>query len=89
MFLQFGLGHMKSDSESGFDESMSQMSRSGVDEGPFTLQSSMIRSPSSENLSEDLLRAEVKTVASDWRTLRNVVTCSCATPFDYYVKKVS
>ena len=51
--------------------------------------SSMVRSPSSENLSEDMLRAEVKTVALDWKSLRHVLTCSCATPFDYYVKKVS
>ncbi|KAK7096994.1 hypothetical protein V1264_004036 [Littorina saxatilis] len=82
---EHGLTHGKSDSESGFDESSSQMSRSGIEEGMFS--SSMVRSPSSENLSEDLIRAEVKTVASDWKSLRHVLTCSCATPFDYYVKK--
>ena len=82
-----GLSHGKSDSESGFDESSSQMSRSGIEENAFM--SSMVRSPSSDNLSEDMLRAEVKTVACEWKSLRNVMTCSCATPFDYYVKKVS
>ncbi|KAL8587614.1 hypothetical protein ACOMHN_045303 [Nucella lapillus] len=81
-------GHLsqgRSDSESGFDESSSQMSRSGIEES--TLMSSMVRSPSSENVSEDVIRAEIKTVATDWESLRQVLTCSCATPFDYYVKK--
>ncbi|XP_076467720.1 phosphatidylinositol-3,5-bisphosphate 3-phosphatase MTMR8-like isoform X2 [Babylonia areolata] len=80
-----GLSQGRSDSESGFDESSSQMSRSGMEES--MLNSSMVRSPSSENLSEDVIRAEMKTVACDWKSLRQVFTCSCATPFDYYVKK--
>ena len=81
-----GVNLGKSDSESGFDESSSQMSRSGIEDS--TLMLSMVRSPSSDNLSEDVIRAEVKTVAADWNSLRHVLTCSCATPFDYYVKKV-
>ncbi|KAL8621063.1 hypothetical protein ACOMHN_040588 [Nucella lapillus] len=77
----------KSDSESGFDESGgSPMSRSGVEEGG-EMTSSMARSPSGEKLREDTLQAEVDTVAVHWKNLRHVASCSCATPFDHYVKK--
>ena len=80
--------HVKSDSESGFDESSSQMSRSGIEDGNYTMENSMLtRSPSSEQLSLDQLVAEMKTVALDWRPFRNVHNCSCATPFDHYMKK--
>lgn len=79
--------HVKSDSESGFDESSSQMSRSGIEDG-YAMDSSLLhRSPSSETLSLDQLLMELKTVAVEWRSFRNVHNCSCATPFDHYVKK--
>ncbi|XP_076446061.1 phosphatidylinositol-3,5-bisphosphate 3-phosphatase MTMR8-like isoform X2 [Babylonia areolata] len=83
--LEGSQSHGKSDSESGFDESGSPMSRSGLEEGGMTL--SMVRSPSLEKLSEEVLQAEAGTVAVAWKTLRHVVNCSCATPFDHYVKK--
>ncbi|XP_005111133.2 myotubularin-related protein 6 [Aplysia californica] len=79
--------HIKSDSESGFDECSSQMSRSGIDDVGALELSGLVRSPSSDQLSVDQLIAELKTVAVDWRSFRNVQSCSCASPFDYYVKK--
>ncbi|KAH9494581.1 Myotubularin- protein 8 [Bulinus truncatus] len=84
------VNHLKSDTESGFDESSSQMSRSGIDEVGICNGmegSNLVRSPSSEQLSLDQLLAELKTVAIAWKSFRNVQSCSCATPFDYYVKK--
>ncbi|GFO09175.1 myotubularin-related protein 8 [Plakobranchus ocellatus] len=89
------LNHLKSDSESGFDEVSSQLSRSGgVDEitgGGGGVSggggSSMPRSPSSDILSVEQLVAELKTVAIGWKSFRNVHSCSCASPFDHYVKK--
>lgn len=85
------VNHLKSDTESGFDESSSQMSRSGIDDGVYIGMeaSGMVRSPSSDQLSVDQLIAELKTVAIGWKSFRNVNSCACATPFDYYVKKVS
>lgn len=85
------VNYLKSDTESGFDESSSQMSRSGIDEVGICNgleASSLVRSPSSEQLSVDQLLAELKTVAIGWKSFRNVQNCSCATPFDYDVKKV-
>ncbi|XP_059168052.1 myotubularin-related protein 6-like [Physella acuta] len=83
------VNHLKSDTESGFDESSSQMSRSGIDDGVYVGMeaSGMVRSPSSDQLSVDQLIAELKTVAIGWKSFRNVNSCACATPFDYYVKK--
>lgn len=83
--------HLKSDSESGFDESSSQMSRSGFEDGGVYTgmeASGIMRSQSSDHLSLDQLLAELKTVATAWKSIRSVQNCSCATPFDYYVKKV-
>ena len=85
------LNHIKSDSESGFDEVSSQLSRSGgVDEltGVGGGGGGMLRSPSSDQLTVEQLIAELKTVAIGWKSFRNVFSCSCASPFDHYVKKV-
>ena len=83
------LNHIKSDSESGFDEASSQLSRSGgVDELAGGGGMSMVRSPSSDMLTLEQLVAELKTVAIGWKSFRNVFNCSCASPFDHYVKKV-
>lgn len=85
------VNHLKSDSESGFDESSSQMSRSGFDEVGVYIgleASGLARSPSTDNLTLEQLILELKSVAVGWKSFRNVQNCSCATPFDYYVKKV-
>ena len=73
---------LKSDSESGFDESSSQMSRSGLDDT-----TGLSRSASTDQLSLDQLLQELKTVAVGWRSFRGVHSCSCASPFDHYAKK--
>ncbi|XP_053399742.1 myotubularin-related protein 8-like isoform X2 [Mercenaria mercenaria] len=78
----------KSDSESGFDESCSQMSRSGIDDRISTLEpESMSHSESLEKLNLDQLHLELESVAVDWRPFRNIYTCSCAMPFDHFMKK--
>ncbi|KAL3880470.1 hypothetical protein ACJMK2_032706 [Sinanodonta woodiana] len=82
------INHFKSDSESGFDESSSQLSRSGIEDGISTLDSSMLsRSTSFEKLSVDQLVLELKSIAMDWRSFRNVHNCSCAMPFDHFTTK--
>ncbi|KAE8743901.1 hypothetical protein FOCC_FOCC009459 [Frankliniella occidentalis] len=37
--------------------------------------------------SADQLSEEVKSVALDWKTLRNIEECSCSTPFDHFSRK--
>lgn len=82
------MNHMKSDSESGFDEASSQLSRSGgVEELVGGAGGGMVRSPSSDHLTVEQLVAELKTVAVGWKSFRNVYSCSCASPFDHYMKK--
>lgn len=82
------LNHLKSDSESGFDESCSQMSRSGIDEGYTMTESSILtRTTSFEQLSLDQLLLELKSVAIDWRSFRNIDNCTCASPYDHFTKK--
>ncbi|ESO88450.1 hypothetical protein LOTGIDRAFT_125960 [Lottia gigantea] len=66
----------------------SLMSRSNVEERDATLESSLILgSPSTDLLTIDQLVSELKTVAIDWRSFRRVYNCTCAAPFDHYVKK--
>lgn len=83
----FTQNHVKSDSESGFDESGSQMSQSGIEDhiSPDLLS----RSTSLEKLNIDQLVLELQSVAIDWQSFRNIHTCSCAMPFDYFTKKAS
>ncbi|KAL5012393.1 hypothetical protein ScPMuIL_010944 [Solemya velum] len=82
------LNHLKSDSESGFDESCSQMSRSGIDDGYTMTESSILtRTTSFEQLSLDQLLLELKSVAIDWRSFRNIDNCTCASPYDHFTKK--
>lgn len=80
----------KSDTESGFDESSSQLSRSGFEDG---LGSSTISLTGVLGNSEPLTRAqfqvELSSVAVDWKPLRNVQNCSCAYSFEHFSKKVS
>ncbi|CAG5121603.1 unnamed protein product, partial [Candidula unifasciata] len=82
--------HVKSDSESGFDESSSQMSRSGFDDGGFYLgmdASTVKRSHSADHITMEQLITEMKSVAIVWKSFCKVQTCSCATPLEYHVKK--
>lgn len=80
--------HAKSDSESGFDESCSQMSRSGIDDRISTLEpESMSQSVNLEKFDLNQLHLELQSVAVDWRPFRNIYTCSCAMPFDHFMKK--
>jgi hypothetical protein len=82
--------HLKSDSESGFDESSSQMSRSGIDDvGPYVGMeaSGIVRSPTGDQVSLEQLITELRSVALGWKSFRSVHNCSCATPFDYSMKK--
>jgi len=82
------LSQTKSDSESGYDESCSNMSRSGIDECNSTLEAdSLSHSTSLDKLNLDQLRLEIDSVAVDWRPFRNIHTCSCAIPFDHFTKK--
>lgn len=78
----------KSDTESGFDESSSQLSRSGFEDG---LGSSTISLTGVLGNSEPLTRAqfqvELSSVAVDWKPLRNVQNCSCAYSFEHFSKK--
>ena len=87
--IDFGISQTKSDSESGFDESCSNMSRSGIDECKLAgLEGDVIsRSGSQERLNLDQLHLELDSVAVDWRSFRNIFTCSCAFPFDHFTKK--
>lgn len=34
------------------------------------------------------ITSEINSVALDWKSLRNVTTCACSTPFDQFSKKV-
>ncbi|XP_056012454.1 myotubularin-related protein 6-like isoform X2 [Ostrea edulis] len=85
---------IKSDNESGFDESSSQLSKSGHGDLTTTqtgietgsLDSSMC-SVGRDQLSLDLLVFEMNSVAIDWKSFRNVHNCSCASPFNSFTKK--
>lgn len=84
------LSQAKSDSESGFDESCSQMSRSGIDDRISTLEPEYLsHSTSLDKLDLEQLHLELDSVAVDWRPFRNIYTCSCAMPFDHFTKKAS
>lgn len=84
------LSQTKSDSESGYDESCSNMSRSGIDECNSTLEADTLsHSASLDKLNLDQLKLELDSVAVDWRPFRNIYTCSCAIPFDHFTKKAS
>lgn len=84
------LSQTKSDSESGFDESCSNMSRSGIDECNSTLEADTLSlSTSLDKPNLDQLQLELDSVAVDWRPFRNIYTCSCAIPFDHFTKKAS
>lgn len=50
--------------------------------------SGLSSSTSLESLCVDQLLMELKSVAIDWKTFRNVSQCSCAIPFEHYTKKV-
>ena len=67
------------------------MSKSMNDEVGMSMQTSgmMSSSISLETLCLDSLVIELKSVAVDWKTFRNVKVCSCAMPFEHYTKKVS
>lgn len=81
----FTQNHVKSDSESGFDESGSQMSQSGIED--HISPDLFSRSTSLEKLNIDQLVMELQSVAIEWQTFRNIHACSCAMPFDYFTKK--
>ncbi|KAK3099384.1 hypothetical protein FSP39_003635, partial [Pinctada imbricata] len=96
------LNDVKSDTESGFDENGSQMSKSGLNEinsqmsksgmedGSVNMETSMMSSSmSNDNLSLDILLMEIRSVALDWRSFRNIPNCICASPFDSFIKKAS
>lgn len=40
------------------------------------------------NITSDMLKNEIDSVALEWKTLRNIVECNCSTPFDYSTRKV-
>lgn len=42
-----------------------------------------------EQANTQTLTEEISSVALDWKSMRNVTTCSCSTPFDQFSKKVS
>lgn len=89
-FIDNGLSQTKSDSESGFDESCSNMSRSGIDDCNSAIENGTIsRSTSLEKLNLDQLKLELDSVALEWKSFRNIFTCSCAFPFDHFTKKAS
>lgn len=81
----------ESDSESGFEDGSSQMSKSMNDEVGLSMQTSglMSTSISIENLCLDSLVTELKSVAVEWKSFRAVRVCSCAIPFEHFTKKVS
>lgn len=80
----------KSDTESGFDESSSQLSRSGIDDGLVSSVVSLISvTGSSEPLTKAQLYEELASVAIDWKPFRNVQNCSCAYSFEHFSKKVT
>ena len=79
-------GRRESDSESGFEDYNSQMSKSMNDEFHASL---MSHSTSVDNLMIDQLVTELKSVAVDWKTFRSVKQCSCAVPFEHHIRKVS
>ena len=93
---------IKSDAESGFDENgstmsksgfneiNSQLSKSGMEDGSVTMETSMLSSSTSPDcLSLDVLLMEIRSVALDWRSFRNIPNCICASPFDSFTKKAS
>ena len=81
----------ESDTESGFEDSGSQMSKSLNDDCGNSARNSahMSDSDSSENLQIEQLLLELQSIAVEWKSLRNVKACSCAMPFEHFTKKVS
>lgn len=74
----------ESDTESGFEDGNScQLSKSLVEEA-----GRLSESDSLENLQIEQVLMELMSVATEWKSLRNVKNCSCAMPFEQYTKKV-
>ncbi|CAH1777080.1 unnamed protein product [Owenia fusiformis] len=80
-------GVKHSDSESGFEDEGSLMSKSGVDDSPTAPPRSLSMLEDNDNLAVDTLLMELHSIAVDWRQLRNVTQCSCAAPFEHFTKK--
>ena len=74
----------QSDSESGFEDGGSFMSKS--------LQDNMVppvsKQDSIEGLAPENLLKELQSVAVEWKSFRNVKHCGCAMPFEHFNKKV-
>lgn len=67
---------LRSDCESGVDMSSLQISQSTIEEN------------NSTDLSVEKLTTEVTSVAINWKSLRNVHSCSCLTQFEHFTRKV-
>jgi len=81
-----GLTRHESDTESGFeDAASSQLSKSTMDDSGSLSNSAFLAG--SEEVSADTLLMELKSVAVNWKTLRNVRSCNCAIPFETFTKK--
>lgn len=73
----------ESDTESGFEDgNSSQMSKSLDGGGVLTASDSI------ECLQIEQILTELMSIATEWKSLRNVKNCSCAMPFEQYTKKV-
>lgn len=69
----------ESDTESGFEDgNSSQLSKSLIEENV----------DGDDCLQIENILTELMSVATEWRSLRNVKNCSCAMPFEQYTKKV-
>ncbi|ELU00050.1 hypothetical protein CAPTEDRAFT_222026 [Capitella teleta] len=68
----------ESDTESGFEDgNSSQLSKSLIEENV----------DGDDCLQIENILTELMSVATEWRSLRNVKNCSCAMPFEQYTKK--
>jgi hypothetical protein len=52
------------------------------------LSQDVFKDEKSEDVTAEQLAMELKSVAIEWKTLRNVRECNCSTPFDHFSRKV-
>ena len=78
----------ESDTESGFEDGGSLLSKSLLEDSGSMSGSAVVPGNTLDDLTVETLLAELKSVAVNWKSLRNIRTCSCATPFEHFTKKV-
>ncbi|XP_017868151.1 PREDICTED: myotubularin-related protein 6 isoform X3 [Drosophila arizonae] len=76
------------DNKYNYDKKLSELSAAD-DDHPLKASNMSFANLSlnAEQTSPQALSEEISSVALDWKSMRNVTTCSCSTPFDQFSKK--